>query len=175
MATHTIFDDTERYQLERLLGEPFPPDEMLAHIYRARNLDEFYVHDRSFNAPFILSPSHVKFVYVNPLITLWRGMGRSGGYNLGISIIGFSLPSHDEYIRIGLYQMIDNYQFSSWEHKFLGVLKDYVRFVDYRPDNIAATEYKRRYSFSQDDRSKFYFEGFGDSAIPFLFNEPRET
>ena len=57
----------------------------------------------------ILSPSHMKIVYATPFMDFWNGLGQAGGYNLGISIIGFSLPEHDDYIKISLYKMIGNY------------------------------------------------------------------
>ncbi len=101
-------------------------------------------------------------------------MGRSGSYNLGISVIGFSLPEHDQYIRIGLYQMISNYQGSWWDLKLLDVLKDWVRLVDYRNSDEAIAEYKARYSFVDPTRARFMFGGFNEEAIEFLFDQPRE-
>jgi hypothetical protein len=101
-------------------------------------------------------------------------MGRSGSYNLGFSVIGFSLPKHDEYIRIGLYQMISNYQQSWWNEKMLDIPKDTVRLVDYQSNEAAIAEYKARYSFVDPVRAAYMFDGFNDEAIRFLFDHPRE-
>jgi hypothetical protein len=172
---HTVFDNPARYRAEPIVQGPYSPDDPLVHIHRIRDIDEYYSRDNGFNAPFILSPSHVKFVYADPLISFWSGLGRSGGYNLGISVIGFSLPKHDEYIRISLYQMISNYQKSWWNEKMLDVLKDRVRLVDYRANENAIDEYKERYRFVDPARTAYMFDGFGDKAIDFLFNQRRKT
>ena len=105
-------------------------------------------------------------------MSLWNGLGRAGGYNLGVSVIGFSLPPHDEYIRIGLHQMLNNYA-SWWDSPMLGVLKDYARFVDYKPEQADQNAYIERYRFAGADRSRFFFNGFGPDALEFLFNQPR--
>lgn len=171
---HSVFDKPERYGAAPIVQGPRSPDDPLLHIHRIRNVDGYYLRDNGFNAPFILSPSHVKFVYAEPLLSFWSGMGRSGGYNLGISVIGFSLPKHDEYIRIGLYQMISNYQQSWWNEKMLDVMKDNVRLVDYQSSEAAIAEYKARYSFVDPVRAAYMFDGFNDEAIRFLFDHPRE-
>ena len=172
---HSIFDEPERFGAELLVKGPRPLDDPLLHIYRIREVDDYYRRDRNFNAPFILSPSHVKFLYADPLLSFWYGMGRTGGYNLGISVIGFSLPRHDEYIRVGLYQMISNYQGSWWNDKLLDVLRDNVRFVDYRCSQKDIMEYKQHYCFVNPARAEYLFDGFNDEAIEFLFDHPREA
>ncbi|MEQ9059452.1 MAG: SIR2 family protein, partial [Gammaproteobacteria bacterium] len=165
---HSVFDNPERYGAERIVSGPRLPDDPLLHIFRIREVDEYYRSDAGFNAPFLLSPSHVKFVYAQPLLGFWYGMGRAGGYNLGISVVGFSLPAHDEYIRIGLYQMISNYQYSWWDEPLLDVLKDYVRLVDLKQAESDVSDFKKRYQFLEHERTKFYFDGFNSSAIDFL-------
>lgn len=172
--THSVFDKSNRYLARELVDGLLPDGDSLRHLYAIEKVDDYYYGDGGFNAPFLLSPSHVKFVYAEPVLSFWHGIGRSGGYNLGVSVVGFSLPEHDEYIRIGLYQMLSNYG-SWWDSPmFDGVLKDYARFVDYRPSKALQDDYKQRYSFADAERSKFYFEGFGLDAVDFLFNQPRK-
>ena len=172
---HSVFDDPSRYGAKPLVDGLLPPNDALRHLHAISSLDAYYYGDGGFNAPFLLSPSHVKFVYAEPVLSFWHGIGRSGGYNLGVSVIGFSLPEHDEYIRIGLYQMLSNYA-SWWDSPmFDGVLKDYARFVDYRTTPDQQDDYKRRYSFAEAKRSRFHFAGFGLDAIDFLFNQRREA
>ncbi len=172
---HSVFDDPSRYGARPIAEGPRSPDDPLLHIHRIRDVDAYYQRDSGFSAPFILSPSHVKFVYAEPLLSFWNGMGRSGGWNLGVSVIGFSLPRHDEYIRIGLFQMISNYQQSSWNDKLLDVLKDNVRLVDFRRDDTGVAEYKSRYCFVDPARAEYMFDGFSDEAIEFLFEHPRTS
>lgn len=172
---HSVFDEPGRYRAEPLVEGPRPPNDPLLHIYRLRKVDDYYRRDTGFNSPFILSPSTVKFVYAGPLLDFWNGMGRAGGWNLGISVVGFSLPHHDEYIKIGLYQMISNYQLSWWNDEVLGVLKDDVRLVDLRHDDASIKEYKEHYSFVLSDRAEYMFEGFSEEAVHFLFDSPQRT
>ena len=84
-------------------------------------------------------------------------------------------PEHDEYIRIGLYQMISNYQQSWWNESMFNLLKDNVRLVDYRADDTSIAEYKTRYSFVDPDRADYMFDGFSDAAVEFLFHHGRNT
>lgn len=96
-----------------------------------------------------------------------------GGYNLGVAVIGFSLPPHHEYIRIGLHQMLSNYG-SWWDQPFFdGILEDYVRFVDCKPAQPDKDAYMERYRFASADRSKLFFSGFRPDSLDFLFNQPR--
>jgi SIR2-like domain len=174
-SLHSVFDDPTRYAAKRLVDGLLPDGDTLRHLHSIQHVDDYYYGDRGFNAPFLLSPSHVKFVYAEPILSFWHGIGRSGGYNLGVSVVGFSLPQHDEYIRIGLYQMLSNY--GSWwkEPMFEGMLKDYARFVDFRPTSALQEEYRQRYRFAEADRSRFHFGGFGPEAIDFLFNQRRDV
>lgn len=169
---HSVFDDPKRYGVQPLVDGLLPPNDPLAHLHVIQNVSRYYSQDGGFNAPFILSPSHVKFVYASPIMSLWNGLGRAGGYNLGVSVIGFSLPPHDEYIRIGLHQMLNNYS-SWWEEPLFDNFKDYVRFVDYKPSQAEMDAYMERYRFAGAERSKFYFGGFGTDSLEFLFNQPR--
>lgn len=170
---HSVFDDPQRYGTRPLVEGLLPESDALSHIHWIEGVDDYYGQDEGFNAPFLLSPSHVKFVYAEPILSFWHGIGRSGGYNLGVSVIGFSLPPHDEYIRIALYQMLSNYG-SWWDSPMVsGMLKDYARFVDFRSTPEQQEEYRQRYRFGDPDRSRFHFEGFGPSAIEFLFRQHR--
>lgn len=171
---HSVFDNPARYDAQPLVDGLLPEGDPLRHIHAIRNVRDYYRNDSGFSAPFILSPSHVKFVYAEPILSFWNGMGRSGAYNLGISIIGFSLPKHDEYIRIGLYQMLSNYG-SWWNEPMLDVLKDYARFVDLGSSQQDIDAYIDRYRFVNPERSRFFFGGFGSNAIDFLFRERRKT
>ncbi len=174
LPLHSVFDDPSRYDARPIVDGLLPEGDPLRHLHAIRRVDEYYERDNGFNAPFILSPSHVKFVYAEPLLGFWGGMGQSGGHNLGVSVVGFSLPEHDEYIRIGFYQLLSNYG-SWWEAPMLGVLKDYARFVDFKSTPADVKAYHKRYRFVDHDRAQFYFGGFNDEAIDFLFHQRRET
>jgi hypothetical protein len=172
---HSVLGQPDLYGLSPLVNTDLPTDDDLRYIHQIHHVEKYYSLDKGFNAPFILSPSHIKFVYAKPILGFWHGLGRSGAYNLGVSVIGFSLPSHDEYIRRGLYQMLSNYG-SWWDSKvFDNLLKDYMRFVDFRPTQDRQQDYMDRYRFASTDRSRFFFDGFGSEAINFLFNDNRKV
>jgi hypothetical protein len=173
MSINPVFDDRSRYEAVPIVSGLYPPDDPLLRIHRIRRVDWFYQDRVGFVAPYILSPSHVKFVYANTLLGFWHGLGQAGGMNLGVAIIGFSLPQHDEYIRIALHHIVTNYQQSWWDEALLDVAKDYTRFVDYRLDKRGVDAYMDRYRFSDTERSRHYFEGFGAEAVTFLFDQPR--
>jgi hypothetical protein len=174
---HPIFDNPDRYVVQPIVQGLRAQDDPLLHIHRIREVDSFYQeHGRRMVAPFILSPSHVKFVYSNPLHSFWHGMGRSGGYNLGVTIVGFSMPKHDDYIRIGLYQMISNYQQSWWNDKFLGLMmKDNVKVVDYCVTKESIAKLKSRYRFLDAAKTDYFLDGFSHKAIEFIFSQTRKT
>lgn len=170
---HSVFQSPQIYGVTKLVDGQLPDGDALRHIHYLTHVDRYYRIDGGFNAPYLLSPSHVKFVYAEPLLSFWRGIGRSGGYNLGVSVIGFSLPKHDEYIRIALYQILSNYG-SWWDTKFFdSQLKDFARFVDFRNTPELEAEYKSTYRFVNADKSRFFFDGFGSAAVNFLFRQRR--
>jgi len=171
---HDVFRDPSRFEVAPLVDGLLPAEDALRHIHFINRVDEYYRDPQGLSAPFILSPSHVKFVYTEPLMSFWYGWGRAGGYNTGVSVIGFSLPTHDEYIRICLHQILSNYG-SWWDERLLSVLKDYVRFVDYKPTDEYRLAYMDRYCFADPERSRFFFDGFGLEAIDFLFHQPRNV
>lgn len=173
-SLYPVFDDPIRYGTRPLVDGLALPGDQLQHIHWIEKVAEYYDRDRGLRAPFILSPSHVKFVYAEPLMSLWRGLGRGGAGNLGISIIGFSLPERDDYIRIALYQLLSNYG-AWWDSRMLGVLKDYARFVDFRSTHGQIEDYRTRYQFADAARSRFHYAGFGAEAIEFLFSQRREN
>jgi len=171
--SHGIFANRDKYQIKPLVDGPLHPENSLNHIHTIVNIDEFYNTDRDFNAPFILSPSHVKFVYANLLSDFWYGLNRFGRYNFGMSVIGFSLPKHDEYIRVILYNLISNYT-ANWNEKFLEKTKDYIRFVDFKNQTSDKMEYIKNYGFSDHDKTLHSFDGFNEDSENFLFNQQRK-
>lgn len=174
LPQHSVFNDPSRYRAKPLVEGILPIGDSLRHIHSIERVADYYRQDGGFDSPFLLSPSHIKFVYAEPILSFWHGIGRSSGYNLGISVIGFSMPQHDEYIRIGLYQMLSNYG-SWWKERIHGsMLKDYARFVDFRTTAEQVAEYHRRFQFADSEKSRFHYGGFGQEAIDFLFHEGRE-
>lgn len=172
---HSVFDDPARYGAEPIVQGLRSESDPLLHIHRIHDADKYYQRDAGIDAPFLLSPSYVKFVYAMPLLDFWHGLGQAGGYNLGVSVVGFSLPQHDDYIRQILYNIISNYQESWWDEKLPGVLKDDVKFVDFRGEDAGRKEYLERYRFADPGKSKYWLDGFSAESVQFLFRQSRET
>ena len=150
-----------------------PQGDNLKRVYEIADSDRFYRNEGRLKAPLLLSPSHVKFLYADPLLSFWNGLNRYGGYNQGLSVIGFSLPKHDDYIRMIIYGMANNYK-SWWNEKIAGRTKDYIRLVDLRRSNIEIQEHKERFRFVDPNYSRYHFDGFNENAIKFLFEEKRQ-
>ena len=168
-----IFNNNNKYGQYPLVEGPRNPDDPLLNIYRLKNVDLFYENFDPPCTPMILSPSHMKIVYSNPFLDFWWGWGQAGGYNLGVSIIGFSLPLHDDYLRICLYKLISNYQEVNWNHPLLGFNKNQIKLVDYRTDNSSKDELLKRYQFIDYQKADVYTDGFSSDAVEFIFNQSR--
>jgi len=168
-----IFNNNNKYGQHPLVDGPRNEDDPLLNIYRLKNIDRFYANFDPPAVPMILSPSHMKIVYANPFLDFWWGWGRAGGMNLGVSIIGFSLPLHDEYLRICLYRMISNFQGVSWDQPLLDWYKNNVKLVDYRTDKAGKNELLDRYRFIDFDKADIYMDGFSRDAVKFVFSQSR--
>ncbi len=165
------------YQPYPLIDGPRSKDDPLLFIHRIKNVDEFYAQTMppGLSVPMILSPSHMKIVYATPFMEFWNGLGQAGSYNLGVSIIGFSLPEHDDYIKISLYKMIGNYQRSWWDELLLDTLKDNVKVIDYKESDTEIEEFKLRYSFIAEAKAEYYFDGFNSNSVTMLYDNKRVT
>ena len=102
-------------------------------------------------------------------------MGKSGAFNLGLSIIGFSLPEHDDYIKISLFKMVTNYQEINWDETLLGTIKDNVKLVDFRESEESINDLLCRYRFVDDTKLESFTDGFSSEAVTFLFNNKRNN
>ena len=77
----------------------------------------------------------------------WNGLGQVGGMHLGLNVIGFSLPDHDDYLKVTLFKMAQNYQELNWDIEMLDKLKDNIKVIDYRIDDDGKNEPRGRYNF----------------------------
>ena len=163
-----IFNDPDRFQLRKLIDSPKYEDSLLNNIYTAQNLGEYFA-ENSFllESPLIISPSYNKLVYLNPLREFWYGFNRMGSFDDRVSIIGFSLPSHDEYIRQPLYQLIRNFQ------HFKSTNKYDLKMIDYKKNQKDIREYKRKYRFVNPRKTNYHFDGFNQNALDLIFKDQK--
>jgi len=168
-----IFSNPRTYIPYPLADGPRNPEDSLNYLHRLGNLDTFYSRWKPPASPTILSPSYNKIVYTSIVQDFWNGLGKAGGWNTGVSIIGFSLPKHDEYIRLGLYQISRNYQNVDWDMNLSGAIKDNLKVIDLRKTYREKRALKSRYSFLDKNKTEWKFDGFNSEAVKFLFTKSR--
>jgi len=154
-----------------LVDGPRPPDDPLSKIYRVLDPTPIYIGRRPSVAPFILSPLYSKILYASPLLGFWYGLAKGASWHLDMAIVGFSLPSHDEYVRQALYSLTRGYTENWWDEEFAGKRILPLRIVDFRPGEEDRRALRERYRFLDWSRTEVLFEGFGEEAVTFLFHE----
>lgn len=172
--TDPIFNSGNRYGAYPLVDGERCTEDPLNHVYRLTHIDSFYKNASPPGVPLILSPSYMKIVYATPFMDFWNGLGQVGGMHLGLNVIGFSLPDHDDYLKVTLFKMAQNYQELNWDMEMLDKLKDNIKVIDYRIDDDGKNELRGRYKFFDDDKSSFFYNGFSPEAVDFIFTPQRK-
>ena len=95
--------------------------------------------------------------------------------NLGISIIGFSLPEHDEYLKILLNRIVLNYQNVEWDLSLFDNVKNNVKLVDYQQEDVGKEKLLERYRFIDLKKADLYMDGFSEAAVKFLSRNSRQV
>lgn len=168
---YSHFAANNPYGIAPLLEGPQMPDDPMWRIYRMKGVSEYY--SRSFvpQPPFILAPSASKMLYFKPLKSLWWGIGEGGGMNLGMVIIGYSLPPHDDHARQAIYRLTDNYTGFEPDLEIGGVRKLPLRMVNRTRGKREAEEFRSRYRFLNWDRTETWLDGFGLESLDFIFGK----
>lgn len=162
-----VFNPSSPVSTVPLLEGPQFDDDPLTSAHRVVSGLE-WIYGRQPNllvSPLMLAPSYAKVLYAARLKYFFWGLGRTGGYNMGIVVVGYSLPRHDDYARLILLRMFANYQQLSWEHEFAGLRKKPVLLIDYRPSSVSEAYYRLAFSFSESDKTNYFLDGFGDEAV----------
>ena len=162
--------NNEHARLQPIVDGPRQPDDPLVEMFRLRNPDEIFAHQPYFTpAPWLLNPSSMKLVYANTLKDFWWGLGRAGGMNLSMAIIGFSLPPQDDYARQAIYRLARNYQEVYWEEERLGMRKGPLVLVDFRQSEAEQCDFKKRYGFVDWAKAHCCLDGFERETLQVLF------
>lgn len=156
-----------------LLEGPQFDDNSLTTVHRITNgiKDLYRRRPPILTSPVLLAPSHMKVLYANRLKYFFWGLGQAGGLNLGLIVIGYSLPPHDDYARQILLRIFANYQRSWWEEDCFGFKKKPALLIDLRNTSESEDNYKKSYSFVEQDKAQYYLRGFDSHAIDFIQNE----
>jgi len=164
-----IFSDAT-LNLQRLVDGPRHDTDPLRDVYRAGNLKALYAKNLLFTAtPRILSPSAAKLLYANRMNDFWEGMGDAGYYNFGMAIIGFSLPSQDDYARQIVYELVTNYQRYNWNSDEFDRKKTPLAIVDLFLDAASEAHFRERYRFVDWSRANLSGRGFNVSSLDRVF------
>jgi SIR2-like domain len=171
LPRYSIFSQVEQYGLEKIASGPRPDNDPTVNLYRAKNLDTYYANGLSFfEPPKLLTPSSAKLLYSNSMHDFWNGIAKTGHYNFGMAIIGFSLPNHDEYVKQILYNVVRNYQRSNWEDGLLGLKKSPLILVDYFREESSERSYRERYRFVDWNRASLIGTGFDEKSLDVILS-----
>jgi len=171
LPSHPLFDNSQQFGLRPVVDGPRFEDDPLNSVMRAtQNLDAIYQSDMMFHAtPRLLAPSGVKFMYSPRFNDFWRGIDSAGPMNLGMAIVGYSLPAEDEYARQIMHSMVTQYQRKYWTTEFLGRRKCKLALVDLFRDDAARRSFRRRYRFVNWRRAVLRGTGFDNEALDEIF------
>ena len=163
-----VFGTNRVVEPVQITDGPRHRDDYLQRIYRVRDLEVLVQSDgwreRYWDCcPLILAPSETKLLSAWPLRDFWSGIHGTGGLNLSICVVGYSLPKYDEYARQALYRVFSNYVSYEPELEFQGRKKTPIRILDRNPD------IRRRYRFADWSRAELNLEGLKESTVEWLF------
>ena len=162
--------NNERACLQPIVDGPRHSDDPLLEMFRLRNVEEIFAQQPvSSSAPWLLNPSSAKLVYAKTLKDFWWALGRKGGMNLRMAIIGFSLPPHDDYTQQAIYWLARNYQEVYWEEEMLGMRKGPLVLVDFRQSDAEQRSLKQRYGFIEWAKAHCCLDGFKRETLRVLF------
>lgn len=163
---HPIFSQPEIFHPSPIVGEPYPPESALRRVRRIQNLEKYFSAGIDvLHAPLLLSPSWHKLLYSAPLKELWRGIRSGGSWMEQVTIVGFSMPPHDQYTVQALYLICRNFQNHSTDGL---VAKGKLRFVDWCPRTADVRRLKKRYRLVNWRRAELDPNGFRPEAVPFV-------
>lgn len=161
---HPVFDHPEKYHPERLVGSPYPKDDPLYHMYRARSLAPLFEEpERVQPTPLIIAPSSAKLIHLKPLADFWYGFNGAGCFNSQLVIIGFSFPPHDEYVMTPFAQAIDMFQHD--EQKWKWFEPTCLKLVELQPDETTQSQFKRDRPFIDWKLAEAFWGGFSRDIL----------
>lgn len=100
-------------------------------------------------------------------------MGQAGSSNLGLIVVGYSLPSHDDYAKQALFKMFRNYQDVEWDTEWPdGQKKNSVLVVDRQEDQKGRKRFLSRFGFVDPSKATFHFSGFDEQALHLMQKTP---
>jgi hypothetical protein len=162
---HAIFGPNRIVESFPITDGPRPKNDPLASIFQITDIGPILKREFWECCPLILPPSQTKIFYVQSLRDFWWGIQRTGGLQLSLGVLGYSLPPYDAYSRQALYHVFMNYTGYEPDLEFDGRRKTKIRILDYRPDASSAAELQARYRFADPNRTEMRLDGFNEESI----------
>lgn len=166
---HPVFGNQRIVDSRPITDGPRDEGDPLASIYQVSNLERVLNWGFWECCPLILAPSQTKLFYSQPLRDFWWGIQRAGGLNLGLGVIGYSLPSYDAYARQALYHVFSNYTGYAPDLEMFGRKKGKIRIIDMRPPGDSGAEIRGRYRFADWGRTDLWLDGFNHKSLDWFF------
>ncbi len=166
-----VFQYPSRFKAEPLAEGPRFRNDVLREMYRVRDIETLYQSSPLFFAtPALLNPSSMKILFAEMVRDFWWGMCYAGGMNFRMAVIGFSLPSQDEYARQIIYRLVTNYQQRAWDEAWddFGHKKTPLVLVDLRCSQKEQEALRNRYAFVDWTKAITCFNGFDQHALEVL-------
>lgn len=169
-SNHVIFTQDSEFEPRQIVSQPHPKNSELRRVYRIVDVDTYYSVGAGVSyyhqSPLILPPSESKILYANPIREFWDGLGRAGGTNAGVGIIGYSLPKQDRYARQVVYSICTNFQKVEWD--FSEPESHALTIVDQRSKRDDKNALRKRYQFIDWSSGIVDFDGFRPEALRYF-------
>jgi hypothetical protein len=165
-----IFSRSAAMRVKRLTDGPQMAEDPLNEVYRVIEIESLYKNPPLFlQTPLIVAPSTSKILWFDRFKGFWWGMGELGSLNRRLTIIGFSLADHDEYVRQIIYSITRNYQKFHWGIEELDMGKKApLLIIDYQDTDPKKEAFKKRYAFVDWARAEISFDGFNNDALALI-------
>jgi hypothetical protein len=168
-----LFNPSSGVSVRPLVDGPRPLNDPLKEVYRVVDVEPFYKEPPFFTffiyTPLLIAPSTSKVLWFDRFKEFWWGMNSMGGLNRRLTIIGFSMSAHDEYVRQIIYKITRNYQKLHWGIEELNLGKKApMLIIDCQFDAAKQEEFRKRYAFVDWSRAEMRFDGFSAENLALI-------
>ena len=166
---HALFGDNPVVQSKPITDGPRHGDDSLANVYRVRDIEPLLERGFWEWCPLLLPPSHTKILYAEPVRDLWWGLNDIGGRNLPLAIVGYSLPTYDNYARQVFFSVLSKYTDFEPYLTPANPNKTPIRILDRASDGDSGARIRASYGFADWSRIELCLDGLNEASVDWLF------